>query len=479
MVITSKNKKLNRYGRSQFRYALTYMVITFVVLVFLNLYCSATSQRLFYQNKQTAMLEKALLASEEVGKLQSTDTELLHGVLDHIPSLKVTQLVVTDQNGTTVYDSANERNVGSPAAATQVHQAMEGYDLFNWNYKNGVMRSEAAAPVYTNDVLVGSVYLLEEDPEQGALLRNLQRTILTITFFLEVIVILFSLSFAQAFSSRLRRIMVSMRILREGNFSHRVKLTGHDELTVLAEEFNTLTDRLQTSESKRRQFVSDASHELKTPLASIKLLADSILQNDMDIDTIREFVSDIGNEAERLNRMSEKLLSLTKGEGESVDADREIVYMAPTVERVAKMLSALAQAGNVEIITELDGDVPILIREDDLYQITFNLAENGIKYNHPGGKLTIRLSHNDECGILTVADTGTGIPEDSLGHIFERFYRVDKARSRASGGSGLGLAIVRNMVQRNQGEIRVESVFGSGTTFTVEFPAFDIEGEPQ
>ncbi|MBQ3214665.1 MAG: HAMP domain-containing protein [Oscillospiraceae bacterium] len=455
------------------------MVITFVVLVFLNLYCSATSQRLFYQNKQTAMLEKALLASEEVGKLQSTDTELLHGVLDHIPSLKVTQLVVTDQNGTTVYDSANERNVGSPAAATQVHQAMEGYDLFNWNYKNGVMRSEAAAPVYTNDVLVGSVYLLEEDPEQGALLRNLQRTILTITFFLEVIVILFSLSFAQAFSSRLRRIMVSMRILREGNFSHRVKLTGHDELTVLAEEFNTLTDRLQTSESKRRQFVSDASHELKTPLASIKLLADSILQNDMDIDTIREFVSDIGNEAERLNRMSEKLLSLTKGEGESVDADREIVYMAPTVERVAKMLSALAQAGNVEIITELDGDVPILIREDDLYQITFNLAENGIKYNHPGGKLTIRLSHNDECGILTVADTGTGIPEDSLGHIFERFYRVDKARSRASGGSGLGLAIVRNMVQRNQGEIRVESVFGSGTTFTVEFPAFDIEGETQ
>ena len=456
---------------------MTYVVITCVVLVFLNIYCAATSQRLFYRSKQSSMLGKALLASEEVGKLQTLDTEQIHTTLDRIASLKVTQLVVTNQAGIIVYDSADAKNTGTEAPYPQIHQAMDGYDLFDWNYHNGIMRSEAAAPVYSNGVMVGSVYLLEEDAEQGTLLRNLQRTVFTITFFLEIIVILFSLAFAQAFSSRLRRIMVSMRILREGNFSHRVKLTGHDELTVLAEEFNILTDRLQTSENKRRQFVSDASHELKTPLASIKLLSDSILQNDMDIDTIREFVSDIGDEAERLNRMSEKLLSLTKGEGESLEEDREIVYMAPTVERVVKMLAALARAGDVEIVTELEDDVPILIREDDLYQIAFNLAENGIKYNRAGGKLTIRLSRGEDSGILTVADTGTGIPEDSLSHIFERFYRVDKARSRASGGSGLGLAIVRNMVQRNQGEIRVDSIFGMGTTFTVEFPAFDIEGE--
>ncbi len=425
------------------------------------------------------MLERALLASEEVGKLEALNTEHIHLTLDRLNSLKVTRLVVTNQAGIIVYDSTDPHAVGKETTIGKSHQAMEGYDLFDWTYRNGVMRSEAAVPVFSNGVIVGSVYLLEEDPEQGALLRNLQRTILTITIFLEVIVILFSLAFSQAFSSRLRRIMVSMRILREGDFTHKVQLTGHDELTVLAEEFNILTDRLQTSENKRRQFVSDASHELKTPLASIKLLSDSILQNDMDIDTIREFVSDIGDEAERLNRMSEKLLNLTKGEGEAVDADREIIYMAPTVERVAKMLSALAESSGVEIITELKEDVPILIREDDLYQITFNLAENGIKYNHPGGTLTIGLSRGEDCGILTVADTGTGIPEDSLSHIFERFYRVDKARSRASGGSGLGLAIVRNMVQRNQGEIHVDSIFGMGTTFTLEFPAFDIEGEEE
>ena len=458
---------------------MTYVVITFLVLVFLNYYCSVISQRLFCQNKETAMLEKVLLTAEEMGRLETLEQEPIQLALERITALKVTRTVVTNQAGIIVYDSAGDETLGTIAAYPQIQQAMEGFDLFDWHYDSGNIRSEAAAPILSNGVTVGCVYLLEEDPQQGSLLRGLQMTILTITICLEVIVILFSLAFSHAFSTRLRRIMTSIRILREGDFTHRVKLTGHDELTVLAEEFNDLTQRLQTSEDKRRQFVSDASHELKTPLASIKLLSDSILQNEMDLETLREFVGDIGDEAERLNRMSEKLLNLTKGSDDGEVADREIILMAPTVSRVVNMLTPLASSGQVEIVTDLTDDIPILIREDDLYQITFNLAENGIKYNRAGGKLTLRLSRGEDCGILTVADTGTGIPEDSIPHIFERFYRVDKARSRASGGSGLGLAIVRSMVQRNQGEIRVESIFGKGTTFTVEFPAFDIEGEEE
>ena len=117
----------------------------------------------------------------------------------------------------------------------------------------------------------------------------------------------------------------------------------------------------------------------------------------------------------------------------------------------------------------------VLILEDDLYQITFNLVENGIKYNVPGGSLTISLTREADNAILRVSDTGVGIPTDAIGHIFERFYRVDKARSRKSGGSGLGLSIVKNMVERNGGTIQVNSVSGEGTTFTVTFPVFDPE----
>ena len=251
---------------------------------------------------------------------------------------------------------------------------------------------------------------------------------------------------------------------------------GKDELTALGDEFNQLTQRLQVSENKRRQFVSDASHELKTPLASIKLLTDSILQNDMDQETVREFVSDIGNEADRLNRMTQKLLSLSHIESQQ-DGDCEIVYMKPTVERVVRMLQGIADQNNITIAMDCKLVCPILILEDDLYQIIFNLVENGIKYNVPGGSLNIRTFREEDNIYLQVTDTGVGIPEDSLEHVFERFYRVDKARSRSSGGSGLGLAIVRNMVERNQGSIHAESVPGKGSTFTVSFPAFDPEEE--
>ena len=295
-----------------------------------------------------------------------------------------------------------------------------------------------------------------------------------ITLILELIVIAFSLAFSKTFSRRMQRIMTSMRIIQEGDYSHKLNMGGSDELTVLANEFNDLTERLQTSEQKRRRFLSDASHELKTPLASIKLLTDSIMQNDMDTETIREFVGDIGDEAERLNRVASKLLSLTKVDGEVVE-ESEIIPMAPTIRRVARRLSGIAEESGITLNLELIQDTPILILEDDLYQIVYNLIENGIKYNIPGGSLSVKLSRDEENAYLEVADTGMGIPEEAIPHLFERFFRVDKARSRQSGGSGLGLSIVRAIVERNRGEIHVSSKLGEGTTFTASFPAFDTE----
>lgn len=453
---------------------MVYVVITFLALAFLNLYCSNSCKRLFYQNKETAMESKVNLVSSEISTLDVINPMTIVEAVSSTDSLKVTRMVITDEDGKVVFDSVEEDTTLLPAVQERITTALDGNDVFEWYYHDGVMISEVASPVVSHGVTIGSIYLMEEDYQQGSLLRSIQMTILSITLILELVVILFSLAFSQTFSKRLDRIMNSMRIIQDGDFTHKVVMNGHDELTILGDEFNNLAERLQTSENKRRQFVSDASHELKTPLASIKLLAETILQNDMDMDTVREFVGDIGDEADRLNRMSQKLLDLTRGDGEETE-EAEIIRMAPTVERVVRMLSTQANQSQVEIRTEILQDAPILIREDDFYRIVFNLVENGIKYNVPGGTLTISLSRTEELGILKICDTGTGIPEDAVGHIFERFYRVDKARSRASGGSGLGLSIVRNMVQRNQGNIRVESTYGKGTTFTLEFTAFDTD----
>ena len=433
------------------------------------------SQELFYKSKEVSMIERCLLASTEIAELDVVNTTTVTEAVSRIDKISVTHLIVTDQNGISIYDSVSQNSSeGKYTLLPEIVQALRGFDVFTWDYHSGTMHSHAATPIYSYGTLIGSIYMTEVDTQQGKLIQTLQHNTFLITLILEIILVLFSLSFSNAFTRRLRKIMASMRIIREGDYSHQVEMGGNDELTVLGDEFNALVEKLQTSEQKRSNFVSDASHELKTPLASIKLLSDSILQNEMDIDTVREFVGDIGNEAERLNRMSQKLLSLSRIESQA-DSDCEIVYIAPTVERVIRMLSVIAADNAITIETDLKDDCSILILEDDLYQIIFNLVENGIKYNTPGGKLFIRLMRNQDNAIMQIRDTGMGIPADSISHIFERFYRVDKARARKSGGSGLGLAIVRLIVERNRGEISVDSEPGIGTTFTVSFPVFDTE----
>lgn len=463
------------YTNSQLYYAIVYVVITAIALLILNLFCSSISQDLFYKSKETSMIEKCQLAADEISKLEVINTSTVTDALAQMSSLKVTRLIVTDHAGLTIYDSYSHVP-RQYALLPEIIQALGGNDVFYSYYHEGAMESHAATPIVSYQTTLGCVYMMEYDTAQGSLIQSLQGTVLRITLMLELLVILFSFTFAATFSRRLRQIMHSMHIIQQGDYSHKVKLGGHDELTFLGDEFNDLTERLQTSEQKRHRFVSDASHELKTPLASIKLLTDSILQNDMDMETIREFVGDIGNEADRLNRTTAKLLALTRVDSQQIH-ENEIINMAPTVERVIRMLSGIAEKSKITIEKDLSVDSPVLILEDDLYQIAFNLVENGIKYNVPGGKLTVKLLRQDDNALLQVSDTGMGIPEDAISHIFERFYRVDKSRSRASGGSGLGLAIVNTIVQRNRGEITVDSEPGKGSVFTVSFPIFDTEAE--
>ena len=451
-----------------------YVCITFVVLLLLNYYCSKITQQMIRQGKESIMVEKALFTASEIGDNDVVNTSTVRNTISGMDSLLVTRLTVTDHAGKILYDTSDAGYVGNYALFPEVVDALGSNKVFSWYYRGGAVESRVAVPIISYGNLIGCVYMMEYDTTQGALISSLEQNVLTVTLVLEICVILFSVAFSQVFSRRLRRILSSIRIIRSGDYTHKVFMGGHDELTYLGNEFNDLTERLQTSEQKRRRFVSDASHELKTPLASIKLLTDSILQNDMDADTIREFVGDIGDEAERLNRMTAKLLSLTKVDGH-LDEESEIIYMAPTIRRAEQRLSVIADQAGIEVHLDLEQDTPILILEDDLYQIVYNLMENGMKYNMFGGSLTVRLSRDEDNAILEVSDTGMGIPQEAIGHIFERFYRVDKARSRQSGGSGLGLAIVRAIVERCRGEIQVQSEVGKGTTFCVSFPAFDTE----
>ena len=449
------------------------------MLVFLNNYASDMTRQLLYRSKETSLLDKVQLITSSFSGVEMLTPDNTAQVISVLGDLNVNRVLITDGAGVILYDSdaddaSEDTALGQYALLRPVAEALDGNNVFYCRYASGLLMSYAAAPVYLYGSPNGCVYLSDLDYGLGAIIQGLEQNLARISWGLAAGMVIFSLVFAVITSGKMRRILTSMELVREGEYSHKIAMHGSDEYGRLAGEFNKLTDRLQASEQAQRQFVSDASHELKTPLASIKLLSDSILQNDMDAETMREFVADIGSEADRLTRMAQKLLTLTKAESVQ-DGEREVVDLSRIISQVFKMLIPLADQREIRLKCTMDKDCAVLTLEDDVYQIIFNLVENAIKYNHDGGQVHVRLLRRDEEVVVQVEDTGVGIPADALDHIFERFYRVDKARSRQAGGSGLGLSIVHDLVERNFGEIQVERREEGGTRFTVTFPYFDME----
>lgn len=477
MGTISKRKKrlLLLPSSSQLRYAIAYIAITAVVLLFLNIYISATMRQMIFSAQHRTLEDKAQLLTTALLQLDDLSSVRVEQTVNSLDELHTTRTVVTDAAAMAVFDSLETGNAaGKLTLFPEIVRALSGRDVFFGSYSGGAIESRVAVPLTRGGEVLGAVYLMDYDTVQGALIDAVQTNVLRISVALEVGVVVISLLFSTAFSRKLRRILHSVRMMREGDYSHKIELSGYDEINQLGQEFNELAERLEASEQRRRQFVSDASHELKTPLASIKLLSDSILQNEMDVATQREFIGDIGREADRLGRLSQKLLTLTRLDS-AVEDEREIIEASGIVQKVLRMLRPLARLRQIRIDAALAPRCPVMTVEDDLYQVVFNLVENAIKYNREKGWVGVRLRREEENVVLTVSDNGVGIPPESMEHIFERFYRVDKARSRAAGGAGLGLSIVHDMVVRNYGTISVSAREGGGTVFVVTFPLFDTE----
>lgn len=462
---------------SQLRYATAYILITFAALLFLNIYTSATIRRMIFNAQQQSLEGKIQVLSSALLQVEDLSSPKTEQTINSLDDLHTTRTVVTGPDSVALYDSLEGGNAtGKLLLFPELVQALQGWDTFYCRYADGAIESRAAVPLVQGGETLGAVYVMQYNTEQGTLIDALQTNVLRISIALEGLVVLISLVFSTAFSRRLRRILFSIQKMRDGDYSQKIQLRGSDELDHLGREFNNLADRLEESERRRRRFVSDASHELKTPLASIKLLSDSILQNEMDVATQREFIGDIGREADRLGRLSQKLLTLTRLDS-AVEEERELFPAAPTVRKVQRMLQPLADLRGITFSLELEETCCIMTVEDDFYQIVFNLMENAMKYNRDQGSVFVTLRRVEEDVELTVADTGAGIPAESMAHIFERFYRVDKARSRAAGGAGLGLSIVHDMVKRNFGTISVSPREEGGTVFSVRFPGFEMGEE--
>lgn len=239
----------------------------------------------------------------------------------------------------------------------------------------------------------------------------------------------------------------------------------------IVNNINDIFAKAQLLEESRQEFVSNVSHELKTPITSMKVLSESILmQENVPVETYREFMNDIALEIDREAQIISDLLTLVKTDKGSDSLNIERVDINELMEVILKRLTPLAEKRNIEITFESFREVSADIDKVKFTLAISNLIENGIKYNVDGGWIRVSLNADHKNLYIKVADSGVGIPEDCVEHIFERFYRVDKARSRDTGGTGLGLAISKNIIVMHKGVINVYSEPGKGTTFTVRVP---------
>lgn len=333
--------------------------------------------------------------------------------------------------------------------------------------------TEYITPIKGHDgkKIIGALVLTYSNEYISIMKELLKNKSLIILIIVIILVLVAAWYYSSIISNSFKKITKSIGEVREGYMDKIEPVKDFTETMELSNAFNEMLDRIEQLESSRQEFVSNVSHELKTPITSIKVLADSLVaQEDAPAELYREFMVDITDELERENKIINDLLALVKLDKKASELNISTISINDLLEMLLKRLRPLAAKRNIEIVFESFRPVNAEVDEVKLSLALSNLIENAIKYNYEDGWIRVSLNADHKFFYVKVADSGVGIPEDCQNNIFERFYRVDKARSRDTGGSGLGLSITRNVIVMHKGAIRVYSKEKAGTTFTIRIP---------
>lgn len=409
---------------------------------------------------------------------QLSTIDYLNGITSEVIKSELTQLTNIYNGRVMVIDSDYEieedtydLDKGKTIISEDVIKCFQGKATSHYDARNKYI--EVTAPItdtktdeirgvmlvsVSTDTIVDSLAILE---------NNADVVVVIVIFVMIVLAFLAGIVMVKPF----KRITDSIGAVSEGYDDNYLHENAYTETVLISEAFNKMLGRMKVLDDSRQEFVSNVSHELKTPLTSMKVLADSLLcQEDVPIELYQEFMGDLSEEIERENKIINDLLSLVKMDKTAAALNVKSENINEMVEKILKRLRPIASNRNIEVVFESFRPVNAEVDEMKLSLAISNLVENAIKYNHDNGWIHVSLNADHKYFYVEVADSGIGIPEDSVEHIFERFYRVDKSHSREIGGTGLGLSIARNAVVIHRGAIKVFSQPGEGTTFTIRIP---------
>ena len=385
------------------------------------------------------------------------------------------RIMLVNSSLVTVEDTA-EREEGKTLISEEALCAMRGEVKVYYNETDGM--AEVVLPIILgasadSEGRVIGVMILEGSMEDVIAEQEAFRDNIAVLFHSTALVLLVvALLISGGMTRPLRTLSERIEQVTESLDNTRVIEAGsYTEVTQVADAVGRMMERIEATEKSRQEFVSNVSHELKTPLTAIKVLSDSlVLEPDVPIEMYREFITDINSEIDREAKIVNDLLALVKLDKTSGELTIAEVNINELLETILKRLKPLALKRGIEMVFESYRTVLAEVDEVKISLVFTNLIENAIKYNRDGGRVMVSLNADHKYFYVKVEDTGVGIPEEEQALVFDRFYRVDKARSRETGGTGLGLSITKSAVQMHKGSVKVQSIPGVGSIFTVRIP---------
>ncbi|WP_242991231.1 sensor histidine kinase [Eisenbergiella massiliensis] len=418
--------------------------------------------------------------------LQDTSNEAINAELEQMSNLYDGRVIIINGNFRIVKDTYSISE-GKTIISEEVIRCFKGESTTRYDKENGYIEMtipiEAPSSGKNQTTQADAGKKPEQSQVVGVMLASVSTDSIATTMeilnrkalIIEIVMIICIFGVAVGFSSILvkpfNRVTQAITEVKDGFTDEPIAVPDYIETEHIIDAFNQLLTQMKVIDDSRQEFVSNVSHELKTPLTSMKVLADSLMQQeDAPLELYQEFMQDIANEIERENKIINDLLSLVKMDKTAAQMNITAVDINELIESVLKRLRPIARLRDVEVTFESIRPVTAEIDEVKITQVFTNLVENAIKYNKEHGWVKVLLDADHQFFTVEISDSGIGIPEADYDHIFERFYRVDKSHSREIGGTGLGLAITRNAILLHRGSVKVASTEGEGTSFTVKIP---------
>ncbi len=473
------NKVIRKYGKSlQFRIFIIFILVGLIPIWvmkygILNSYESqAVRQRGEMVHSQCAVIAEQLGKS---GYLTGIASEAVEVEIKQLADLYNGRIVLVNQDFRIVRDTygLDEQKM---IVSEDVLKCFKGEDTYETVKQDSYIEMTAAVYDPEGENILGVMMVSVPTTDIQNSREKMAGKVMILQIILALLILAVAFWASKILIKPFGKVTQSLDELTGGFLEDDISIPDYTETQLLSEAYNRMRGRMKALDDSRQEFVSNVSHELKTPITSMKVLADSLLaQEDVPAELYKEFMTDIAEEIDRENKIINDLLSLVKMDKKSSDVNIQETNINDLLDLIIKRLTPIASKADIDLVLENFKPVTAQVDETKLTLAISNLVENAIKYNTENGWVHVSVNADHKYFYVKVEDSGIGIPEEAQEHIFERFYRVDKSHSREIGGTGLGLAITRSAVLMHRGAIKVYSKEGEGTTFTVRIPLQYVE----